>query len=340
LEKIEDILKDQPKYRLSQVKKALFFDLISSWDQATTIPKDLREKLKVVYPLPEIKSDKILESGDSQTVKASFSLSDGFKIESVLMEHNDGRKTVCVSSQAGCAMGCQFCATGHSGFSRNLSEDEITAQVMFFARKLKEKTRGEAKVTNIVFMGMGEPFLNYDNVLSAIRVLNDKDGFNLGARHMSVSTCGIAGGIEKFAKEGLQVNLAISLHAPNNDLRDKLMPINKTYPIEKLLSATDDYINQTNRRVMFEYLMIDGINDSEECAEELAKIMNKPLYFVNLISFNPVGHSKFSPSGSFKINRFRDILEKRGVFVTLRYRFGENIKAACGQLAAENDIPE
>jgi 23S rRNA (adenine2503-C2)-methyltransferase len=185
-------------------------------------------------------------------------------------------------------------------------------------------------------MGMGEPFLNYDNVLSAIRTLNDEDGFNLGARHISISTCGITKGIEKFAKEDLQVNLAVSLHAPGDALRDKLMPINKNHPLSKILPAVDEYINKTNRRVMFEYLMIEGVNDTKEFAEELAKIMKKPLYLVNLISFNAVGHSDFKPSSEFKIKQFKDILEKRGIAVTLRHRFGENIKAACGQLAGEN----
>ena len=190
-----------------------------------------------------------------------------------------------------------------------------------------------ARVTNVVFMGMGEPFLNYDDVLEAIRILNDKNGFNLGARHISISTIGITEGIEKLAKEKLQINLAISLHAPNNNLRSKLMPINKKYPIEKILAAVDDYIKKTKRRVMFEYLMIDGVNDSPAQAKELAKLLKKPLYFINLISFNPIGHSKFKPSPGWKIKKFKEVLEKAGMAVTQRYRFGREIKAACGQLA-------
>ncbi len=378
LKKIEEILKGEPSFRLKQIKKAIFLDLIENWNETTTLPQNLRQELSDNYPISELKAKKVLTSKDNQTIKTLFILKDDLKIESVLMKHEDGRNTVCVSSQAGCAMNCQFCATGQQvprsssatgipapkpeagvaaeglatkdlgSFKRNLTSSEITEEVLFFARLLK---KSEEKVTNIVFMGMGEPFLNYDNVLEAIRILNDKDGFNLGARHISISTCGIVEGIEKLAEEKLQINLAISLHAPNNELRSKLMPINRTYPIEKILAAVDDYIKKTKRRVMFEYLMINGINDSQEQAEELAKLLVNSLrfgnqknfarqdrgyYFVNLISFNPVGHSQFEPSSGLKIKKFKDILEKSGIVVTQRYRFGKEIKAACGQLAGEN----
>ncbi len=330
--KIEKILEKEPAFRLKQVKKAVFLDLIKDWEEATTLPQDLRQQLLKKFPIEELKAEKILTSKDNQTIKILFELKDGFKIESVLMRHKDGRNTVCVSSQVGCAMNCQFCATGQQGFKRNLSSSEIVEQILFFARLLrKEKT----KIKNVVFMGMGEPFLNYANVLEAIKILNDKDGFNLGSRHISISTCGIVEGIKKLAKESLQVNLAISLHAPNNELRSKLMPINKAYSIEKVLKAVDDYIEKTRRRVMFEYLMIDGVNDSPAKALELAKLLKKPLYFVNLISFNPIGHSEFKPSSGWKIKQFKETLEKAGINVTQRHRFGKEIKAACGQLAGE-----
>ena len=247
------------------------------------------------------------------------------------MKHADQRNTVCISSQVGCSVGCQFCATGELGFKRNLSDWEIAEQVLYFARFLKKD--GE-KVNNVVFMGMGEPFLNYDNVLGAIRILNDKDGFNLGARHISVSTVGIVEGIKKFTAEDLQVNLAISLHAPDNVLRSKLVPLNKTYPIEKVLAAADEYIKKTKRRVMFEYLMIDGVNDGEKQAVTLAKLLKKPLYFLNLISYNPTGHCEFKSSPGWKIKKFKEILEKAKVSVTQRHGFGKEIKGACGQLAA------
>ena len=348
---LKKVLKNEPSFRLKQVKKAVFKDLIDNWRNSTTLPQDLRQKLQDYCPIFELKSEKVLSSKGGQTIKVLFKLKDynppttssqpptggwapGSKIETVLMKHKDGRRTVCVSSQVGCAMGCQFCATGQQGFKRNLSSSEIIDQILFFARLLK---KDKEKIGNVVFMGMGEPFLNYDNVLEAIRILNDKEGFNLGARHISISTCGITEGIKKLTEEKLQVNLAISLHAPTNELRSKLMPITKKYPIEKILTAVDNYIKKTKRRVMFEYLMIDGVNDSSEQAEELSQLLKKPLYFVNLISFNPIGHSKFKPSPAWKIKKFREILEKQRIEVTQRYRFGREIKAACGQLAGEDN---
>jgi len=349
LMKIAEVLEKEPIFRLKQVKKAVFQDLIENWGEANNLPKNLRQKLAENCPIHDLKAKEILYSKDNQTIKTLFELKDYnppttlpfasrkgpcLKIESVLMRHIDGRRTVCVSSQVGCSIGCRFCATGQRGFKRNLSSSEIIDQVLFFARLLK-KTK--EKVTNVVFMGMGEPFLNYDNVLEAIKILNDKEGFNLGVRHISISTVGITEGIEKLAKEKLQVNLAISLHASNNALRTKLVPINKVYPIEKILTAVGKYIKKTKRRVMFEYLMIDKANDSERQAEELAQVLKKSLkgapYFVNLISYNPIGHSKFKPSPGWKIKKFKEILEKSRIATTQRYRFGKEIKAACGQLA-------
>lgn len=333
-EKIESLLKDEPSYRLKQIKKALFSEFIDDWGQVSNLPKELIEELSKNCPIDKIfKEEKIFTSEDDQTMKALFTLDDGLKIESVLMKHNDKRRTVCVSSQVGCSLGCDFCATGKQGLKRNLESSEIVNQILFFSRFLK---KSEERVTNVVFMGMGEPFFNYDNVLEAIRVLNDKDGFNIGIRHISISSSGIIEGIEKLSQEPLQINLAISLHAPSDDLRAKLMPINKTYPIKKLLEAIDKYIKKTKRKVMFEYLMIDKVNDSIAHAEELAKIMKNPLYLVNLISFNPIGHSKFKPSPGYRIKEFKQVLESFGVNVTQRYRFGREIKAACGQLASDN----
>ena len=329
LRQFQKLFEQEPKYRLGQAKKALFQDLIQNWHEAVALPLSLREELNKKCPI-EI-SAKTFVSKDKNTIKALFTLKDDLKIETVLMRHQDKRNTICVSSQVGCALDCSFCATGKIGFKRNLESWEIVEQVLFFARYLKEI---KEKVTNIVFMGMGEPFLNYQNVIGAIKILNDQEGFNLGARHFSISTVGIVeGGIEELAKEKLQINLAISLHAPNDELRSKLMPINKKYPIKQILNAVDDYIRKTRRRVMFEYIMIRDLNDSEKEAETLAKLMKKPLYFVNLISYNPTGI--FKPSASSKIKRFKEILEKEGVKVTQRYRFGEDIKGACGQLEAE-----
>ena len=327
LMQLKNFLSKEQPYRLQQAQKAIFVDLIEDWREASVLPLLLRENLNKICPI-DIKAQ-ILFSKDEKTAKAIITLKDGLKIESVLMKHSDGRNTVCVSSQVGCALNCSFCATGKIGFKRNLEVFEIVEQVLFFARYLKKK--GE-KVTNNVFMGMGEPFLNYENTISAIRILNDKEGFNLGARHISISTAGILEGIKKLAEEKFQVNLAISLHAPDDDLRSRIMPINKKYPIVDVLEAVDDYIKKTKRKVMFEYLMVKDLNDSDVHAQRLSKLMKKPLYFVNLISYNPTG--VFEPSSSARMKKFKEILRKEGVQVTQRYRFGQNIKAACGQLAS------
>jgi 23S rRNA (adenine2503-C2)-methyltransferase len=335
LKKIKNALANEPNYRFNQAKKAVYSELIDDWNEVKVLPKNLIEKLSRDCPINNLfKEEMVLFSRDRQTAKAVFTLEDGAKIESVLMKHSDGRRTVCVSSQAGCAMACAFCATGQQGFIRNLNPDEIVNQVLFFARLNKKNSE---RVSNVVFMGMGEPFLNYDNVLEAVKILNDKNGLNIGIRRISISTIGILEGIKKLSQEPLQVNLAVSLHAPDNELRSELMPANKKYPIEKILSAVDDYISKTKRKVMFEYLIIDGKNDKPEQAQKLAKIMKKPLYMVNIISFNPAGHCKFNPSSGWKIKNFKDILEKAGVNVTQRYRFGKEIKGACGQLAGEQN---
>ncbi|PIR02633.1 MAG: 23S rRNA (adenine(2503)-C(2))-methyltransferase RlmN [Candidatus Nealsonbacteria bacterium CG_4_9_14_0_2_um_filter_37_38] len=336
----QKLFKKEPGYRLGQAKKALFQDLIQNWQTAKALPLILKEELNKKCPI-EV-SAKTFVSKDRNTIKALMTLKDGLKIETVLMRHKNKRNTICVSSQVGCSLNCSFCATGKMGFKRNLEAWEIVEQVLFFARYLKKI---KERVTNIVFMGMGEPFLNYQNVIGAIKILNDKEGFNLGARHFSVSTVGIVEGIEKLAREELQINLAISLHAPDDKLRSKLMPINKKYPIRKILNAVDDYIAKTRRRVMFEYIMIRNLNDSEENAKTLARLMKKPctrastvqgrpLYFVNLISYNPTGI--FKPSLSLRIKKFKEILEKEGVTVTQRYRFGQDVEGACGQLAAKD----
>jgi len=326
LSNLKEILKNEPKFRLKQAKEAVFKNFISNWDEATFFSKELRERLNKECSL-KINAE-VLTSKNKDSIKARITLNDGAKIETVLMRHAGGRNTVCVSSQVGCPMGCLFCATGKMGFKRNLTAEEILEQIIFF--------ECSCRVTNVTFMGMGEPFLNYDNVLSAIRILNSKDYFNISARSLSVSTCGITEGIEKLAKEGLPLNLAISLHAPNDKLRGELMPINKKYNISKILSAVDDFIKITNRKVMFEYVLIKDVNDSEECAKELAKIMvkNKKLYFVNLILYNKTG--SFLPSTLKQVEKFKSVLKKSGINFVQRYRFGDDIKAACGQFATES----
>jgi 23S rRNA (adenine2503-C2)-methyltransferase len=321
------ILEKEPKFRLKQINQAIFLDLISDWDEATNLSLNLRKELNKKSSL---KIDgKIIES-DSKNIKALIKLSDGNLVETVLMKHRDGRKTVCLSSQVGCPLACKFCATGKMGFVRNLTASEIIEQFIFIARYLKQENE---KITGVVYMGMGEPFLNYKNVMESIRILNDKEKINLGARHISISTAGITEGIDKLANENLQVNLAISLHASNNILRGEIMPVTQKYPIEKILKSVDKYIEKTNRRVMFEYMLIKDINDSVENAEELALIMRKKLYLVNLINYNPTG--VFESADQESIEEFKKTLEKKKVKVTLRHSFGVEVEGACGQLAGK-----
>jgi len=331
LEKLKSALSDEPAYRYKQAYKAVFVDFAEKWEDVTNLPKLLREKLEQEFPL-KIKS-KIFESADGETAKALVFLDDENRIETVLMRHKDGRNTVCVSTQVGCPMGCDFCATGKLGFTRNLTADEIFIQVLLFARFLKGK---QSVVTNVVFMGMGEPMLNYDNVMSAIKVLNDKDGFNIGARKISISTCGVVDGINKLAENPLQVNLAISLHAPTNELRSQIMPVNKTYDIDKLFDALKNYTEKTRNRITIEYILLAGVNDSEKDAYDLAQLLNKKLeklFMVNLIPYNET--DKYKSPNKESINAFKNELRLNGVEVSQRYRFGHDIEAACGQLAAK-----
>lgn len=329
LKKLEKIIANQPKYRIKQIYQAIFNNLINDWTKISNLPLALREELSKDCDL-KIEGE-VFIAKDEESQKALITLNDGLKVETVLLKHSDGRNTVCVSSQVGCPLGCQFCATGQMGFKRDLTYLEIIEQILFFARSLKEKNE---KVTNIVFMGMGEPFLNYDVVITAIKILNDPDYFNIGARRISISTCGIIEGIEKLTKEKLQVNLAISFHAPNDKLRSELMPINKQYPLKKLLAAVKKYAEISSRKVMFEYLMIDGVNDSPSHAKELAGLLKNKLFMVNLIPYNPTG--KFKPSTGATIKAFKEVLMKHGVNVTQRYSFGQDINASCGQLATKD----
>lgn len=331
LNHLERILANEPKYRIRQIKEAIFKNLIEDWSEAISLPLELREKLAKNYPL-EI-DGKIFSSKDNTTKKALITLRDGLKIECVLMRHKGGRNTVCVSSQVGCPMRCSFCATGKGGFKRDLTSFEIVEQVLFFSRYLKMKNE---HVDNVVFMGMGEPFLNYENVMEAVKILNNQEwGFSIGSRHISISTVGIIEGIEKIAKEPLQLNLAISLHAPNNALRSKIIPANKKCPVEKIIKVVDKYLEKNGRKVMFEYIMIKGFNDSQFHARELAALLKKMksrLWFVNLIPCNE--NEGFKPSRIEQIAKFIKTLKSLGISAIQRYGFGDDIKGACGQLSA------
>ncbi|MDP3093790.1 MAG: 23S rRNA (adenine(2503)-C(2))-methyltransferase RlmN [bacterium] len=330
LDKLRKVLAGEPAFRLKQAGQAIFKDLIENWQEALVLPLPLRQKLAEECPL-KIEAE-TLASADKKTIKALITFDDGLKAETVLMRYSD-RNTVCVSSMFGCPLKCEFCATGKIGFKRNLTADEITEQVLFFNRYLKKENQ---RVNSIVFMGMGEPFLNYDNVMGAVKTLNDKEGFNIGARHISISTVGIIDGIEKLAKEPLQVNLAISLHAASDNLRSEIMPINQTQPLKSVLKAVESYFKTTRRKVMFEYIMIAGVNDSLERARELVGLLSglkSTAFMVNLISYNPTGI--FKASTPKQIRDFEAVLEESGIEVTQRYRFGQSIKAACGQLAGK-----
>ncbi|MFA5128480.1 MAG: 23S rRNA (adenine(2503)-C(2))-methyltransferase RlmN [Patescibacteria group bacterium] len=331
LEKLEKIFADEPTYRVKQAREAVFSKLIENWDEATNLPAALREKLNEECPL-KIDFKKII-SDDGATIKFLITLTDDFKIESVLMRHED-RNTVCVSSEVGCPLNCAFCATGKMGFKRNLLPGEIIEQVLCSARLLKKEKQ---KVDSVVFMGMGEPFLNYENVLAAIKILNDKEGLGIGARHISISTAGVVEGIRKLSKESMQINLAISLHAPNDKLRNEIMPAGKKYSIKKIMAAVGEYLEATSRKIMFEYLMIKNFNDRPEHARELAALLSqlpRQLIFVNLILYNPTGD--FLPSKKEAVQKFKEILRRAGVSTTERYRFGRGVKGACGQLAGKN----
>lgn len=329
LSKLSQVLQKEPKFRFKQIYHALYQDLISDWSQASVLPLALRDKLNAECPLG-IKAELIKEAGKKGAEKALITFADDSIVETVLIRHRDGRHTLCLSVQVGCALNCAFCATGQAGFSRNLEVNEILEQFFFWSRQLKFENRGET-IDNIVFMGMGEPFLNYDNFIKAVYELHNPEKFNIGSRRLSVSTAGIVEGIKKLSSEKLQINLAISLHAPLDSLRVQLMPIANKYSISSILKAVDFYIAKTGRRVMFEYIMLKNINDSDDDALALSQIMRKKLYLVNLIPYNPTG--KFQASTPTRMEKFKEKLEELGVAVTMRHSQGQNINAACGQLA-------
>lgn len=332
LEKLSVVLEKEPKYRYQQINKFLFQDYISSWQEASSLPQALREKLAKECPL-DIKSELKINLRQKGSQKALICLEDGVLIETVLISQKSGKKedkearyTVCVSTQVGCPLACSFCSSGQDGFTRNLSSWEIVEQVVFWNRVLKSI----GKVDNVVFMGMGEPFLNYNEFIKAAKFMNNPETMNIGARRLSVSTAGIIAGIKRLSGEKIQMNLAISLHAPNDILRQKLMPVAGKNKISDILHAVDNYITKTGRRVMFEYVMIKDENDSEQNAFTLAKLMARPLYLVNLIPYNDTG--RYHASRPETIKKFKEILESKGVATTVRLSFGGEIEAACGQL--------
>lgn len=328
LPELRERLGDAPAYRADQIWQAIYSDLAEEISAITTLPKAMRKRLGASLPLPALDPIRDEETADGQTCKTLYRLADGETIESVTMGFHD-RATICVSSQVGCAIGCPFCATGRSGFVRDLSAGEIVAQVLRAAQLLR--SRGE-RLSNVVYMGMGEPLLNYDAVLRSIRILNDPEGFGLGARSFTVSTAGIVPGIDRLANEGLQVNLAVSLHAADDALRSRLVPVNRQYPIAELLDACRRYAETTRRRITFEIAMIEEVNDRPEQASAVASLLSGLLCHVNLIPYNPPQEAKTRRSSKERMSAFAEVLSKAGLPVTIRLSVGSEIQAGCGQL--------
>ena len=321
----------QSAYRSKQIFSWLYKKRVKSFDEMNDISLSFREELKKNFDffLPTID---VMEKSKDGTIKCLFKLRDGERVEGVLMHYVYGY-SVCVSSQVGCNMSCAFCASGLLKKKRNLTPDEMLGQVLAFDEILRKDGN---HVTHCVVMGTGEPFDNYDNVLSFIRILNSPFALDIGARHITVSTCGVVPSILRFGKEGLQVNLAISLHAPTNELRDKLMPINKAYPLEKLIPAIIQYGNDSNgRRVTFEYILIKGVNDSIEDAKKLERLIRPTFGYVNLIPYNPVVENGYERADEESVTLFHNYLLSKKVKSTIRKEFGSDIDAACGQLRAK-----
>lgn len=321
----------QSAYRSKQIFSWLYKKRVKSFDEMNDISLSFREELKKNFDffLPTID---VMEKSKDGTIKCLFKLRDGERVEGVLMHYVYGY-SVCVSSQVGCNMSCAFCASGLLKKKRNLTPDEMLGQVLAFDEILRKDGN---HVTHCVVMGTGEPFDNYDNVLSFIRILNSPFALDIGARHITVSTCGVVPSILRFGKEGLQVNLAISLHAPTNELRDKLMPINKAYPLEKLIPAIIQYGNDSNgRRVTFEYILIKGVNDSIEDAKKPERLIRPTFSYVNLIPYNPVVENGYERADDESVTLFHNYLLSKKVKSTIRKEFGSDIDAACGQLRAK-----
>jgi 23S rRNA (adenine2503-C2)-methyltransferase len=321
----------QPRYRAAQVWQALYRDLAASPGEITTIPKALRDRLAAEYSSGSLTPLVEAKSSDGHTRKYLFGLPDQRQIESVLMGY-EHRRTTCISTQAGCAMGCVFCATGQMGFRRHLSAGEIVEQVLWFARELKAH---DDHVTNIVVMGMGEPFHNYDATMAAVDVLNDPDGFNFGARRITISTVGLVPAIERFAAEKRQVNLAVSLHAATDELRTEMLPINKKYPLAVLFAAVRQYYEATRRRVTFEWALIQGKNDTPMQARALSLLAKGLPCHVNVIPLNPTRDYAGQATTRERAAAFKEALEGYGIPCTIRVRRGIDINAGCGQLAVE-----
>lgn len=316
----------EKKFKAVQVYDWLYKKRVNSFDEMTNIKKEIINTLNNDFTLE--KPTIIKKQTGKDVYKYLFELDDESRVEAVLMVHDYGN-SLCISTQVGCNMGCAFCESGRRKKKRNLEAGEMVSQILLIEEDLK------LRISHIVLMGIGEPFDNYDNVMKFIRIINSGKGIDIGARHITVSTCGIVPKIYEFANENIQVNLAISLHAPNNELRDKLMKINKVYKLEEIIKAVKDYIEKTNRRVTFEYIMLKGINDSKQNALELSKLLKGINAYVNLIPYNETSHIDFKKTNETEVMKFYDILKKNKINVTVRREFGSEVSAACGQLRSD-----
>ena len=314
---------NEKKFKATQIFEWLYQKKINSFNDITNISKKVTDVLNKDFKITKLE---ILDKQiGNDVVKYLFKLEDNNKIEAVLMKHDYGN-SLCISTQVGCNMGCHFCESGRLKKVRNLNTYEMVLQILMIENDLN------IRITHLVLMGIGEPFDNYDNVINLIEIINHPKGLALGSRHITISTCGIVPKIKEFMNYDKQVNLAISLHASNNEIRNKIMNINKVYNIEEVISAAKEYINKTNRRVTFEYIMLNGINDSYESALELSKLLKGINCYVNLIPYNETSHLEFKKSSKENINRFYDTLKKNNINVTVRKEFGSKVSAACGQL--------
>ena len=330
LERLKQELKEmgEKPFRAEQIFKWLYDEKVQAFDEMTNLSLELREKLKTNYTMCNFDILKKQESKDG-TIKYLLDVLDGNAIETVLMKYHHGN-SICVSSQIGCKMGCKFCASTGINFVRNLTSGEIVEQIVRV-----EQDTGK-RVSNVVFMGIGEPLDNYENVVDTIRLINHPKGLNIGARHISISTSGLVPKIYQLAEENIQCTLSISLHATNNQKRSSMMPVNQTYPIEQLLQACKDYIAKTNRRISFEYALAKDNNDNLADAKQLVKLLKGMLCHVNLIPINKIENGKFDKSSNENIMKFRDYLNEHGIVATIRRELGSDIDAACGQLRRKN----
>ncbi len=317
------------KFRATQIYEFLYKKRVTSFDEMTNIGKNTIKILKENFSFDKIKL--ILKQEDRDVKKYLFELLDGQRIESVVMYHDYGI-SICVSSQVGCNMGCKFCESGRLKKVRNLEAYEIVEQILFIEKDINKR------ISHVVVMGIGEPFDNYDNVMRFIKIINNPKGIDIGSRHITISTCGLIPGIEKFTKEEGQVNLAVSLHAPNDKLRQQIMPIAKAYKLEDLMKCLKNYLKQTNRRVTFEYIMLENVNDSLDDAKELADLLQNMNCYVNLIPYNETENIEYKRTKNNQIMKFYDILKKNKINVTVRKEFGSKVDAACGQLRANKNI--